>query len=266
MTDCEPFVDIHCHLIPGIDDGANNVAQSLEMARMAVGDGFTTVIATPHQLGNFARNAGSTIREAVAELQQTLDENDVPLRVLAGGDVRIEPEMVPQILAGEVLSLADLRRHVLLELPHELYLPLEPVLAQLKRSGMVGILSHPERNHGIMADPAIVAPLVKEGCLMQVTAGSLLGTFGPHSRRVAEWMLERGLVHFIATDAHGPKSRRPLMRRAFDRVAELAGRATAIDLCCRNPACVAEGSDVRPGVRQVKRRGLASWFGRKRAA
>ncbi|MCH8924059.1 MAG: capsular biosynthesis protein [Planctomycetes bacterium] len=266
MTDHPPFVDIHCHLIPGIDDGANCPAQALEMARMAAGDGITTVIATPHQLGNFAHNEGATIRDAVARLQQNLDENDVPLRVLAGADVRIEPEMVQKILAGEVLSLADRRRHVLLELPHELYLPLEPVLDQLERVGMVGILSHPERNHGIMAETSLLPPLVDGGCLMQVTAGSLLGTFGPQSQRVAERMLERGLVHFIATDAHGPKSRRPLMRRAFDRVGELTDRETAIDLCCRHPACVAEGSDVQPGARKVNRRGLASWFGRKRAA
>ena len=266
MTDCEPFVDIHCHLIPGIDDGSKSPAQSLEMARLAAGDGITTVIATPHQLGNFAHNEGATIRDAVARLQQSLDENDIRLRVLAGADVRIEPEMVEQILAGEVLSLADRHRHVLLELPHELYVPLQPVLAQLQRSGMVGILSHPERNHGIMADPSLVSPLVTEGCLMQVTAGSLLGTFGPESQRVAERMLERGLVHFIATDAHGPKSRRPLLRRAFERVCQLIDRETAIDLCCRNPACVAAGNDVRPGARKVKRQGIASWFGRKQAA
>ena len=91
------------------------------------------------------------------------------------------------------------------------------LLSALDAAGLVGILSHPERNQGILARRAVLAPLVDAGCLLQVTAGSFVGTFGPHVKAFSEWLLGRGLVHFIATDAHGVKSRRPLMRRAFDR-------------------------------------------------
>lgn len=239
------FVDIHCHMLPGIDDGSKSVDESLAMARMAVADGIATVIVTPHQLGAFRQNGGDAIRRAVAEFRALLSSHAVPLSVLPGADVRIEPDMVELVRAGEVLTLGDHGRHLLLELPHELYFPLEPVLEQLRAAGLVGILSHPERNQGLLQQPQRLAPLVELGCLMQVTAGSVAGTFGPASRAMAEWMLTEGLVHFISTDAHGSRARRPLLSRAFRRATELVGPAAAQRLCCENPAAVAAGREVQ---------------------
>ena len=247
------FVDIHCHLLPGIDDGAKDWDESLAMARLAVEDGTATIIATPHQLGSFSANGGDAIRRLVAELQQRLDAARIPLKVLPGADVRIEPELVERLTRGEVLTLGDHRRHVLLELPHELYLPLEPLLEQLSRRKITGILSHPERNQGILRQPEVLAPLVEAGCLLQTTAGSLCGSFGPVCQQFCEWLLAEGMVHFVATDAHGVRSRRPLMQRAFNRVVELCGEATAIDLCSGNPGQVAAGQPVAAGRREVRR-------------
>jgi protein-tyrosine phosphatase len=261
----EPFVDIHCHIVPGLDDGSASPDESLAMARTAVTDGIAAIVATPHQLGNHRECRGAQIRERVARLQRQLDEQGVPLRVLPGADVRVEPDMIRLAQSGEVVTLADRGRHLLLELPHELYLPLDRLLSQLTRAGLVGILSHPERNEGILRKPEVLEPLVDSGCLMQVTAGSLVGTFGGQVQRLSETLIERGLVHFVATDAHGARSRRPLMRRAFERVVALADLATARELCCTNPVCVVEGRDVPAGRR---RRGLWSfsrWFGRRRA-
>lgn len=247
------FVDIHCHLLPAIDDGSPDWETTLGMAQMAVADGTRAIIVTPHQLGNFAQNRGDHIRAWTVQLQQVLDQYGIDLQVLPGGDVRIEDGMLEGLASGEVMSLGDHRRHVLLELPHELYFPLEGILSALGRQGMTGILSHPERNQGLLAEPELLLTLVDEGCLMQVTAGSLMGTFGPKSQALAEWMLANGLVHFIATDAHGIKSRRPLMGRAFKRVAELTNESTAIDLCCNYPALVAAGESVPDGRREVSR-------------
>ncbi len=258
------FVDIHCHLLPGIDDGAKDWGDSLAMARLAVEDGTTTIIATPHQLGNSGHNTGDDIRRGVAELQQQLDSADVPLQVLPGADVRIEPGMVEAIVRGDVLTLGDHRRHVLLELPHELYLPLESVLDELSRRKLIGVLSHPERNQGILRQPNVLAPLVDAGCLLQITAGSLCGTFGHECQEFCEWLLAEGMVHFVATDAHGPRSRRPLMRRAFERVVELSDESAAVDLCCRNPGNVAVGRPVRGGRREKPRRQRSWLFSKKR--
>jgi protein-tyrosine phosphatase len=253
------FVDIHCHILPGIDDGAKDIGESLEMARMAVADGIIKVVATPHQLGNFSQNKGDEIRARVAKLQHRLDASKIPLQVLPGADVRIEPDMVAGLIRGEVLTLGDRRKHVLLELPHELYLPLEPVLSELTRRGMTGILSHPERNLGVLRQPSVLAPLLEAGCLLQVTAGSLCGTMGAECQKFSEWLLSEGMVHFLATDAHGPRSRRPLLRRAFDRACELTDEQTAIDLCSVNPGRVAMGQPVIAGRRERPRR-RRRWF------
>jgi protein-tyrosine phosphatase len=259
------LVDIHCHLIAGIDDGAADADESLAMARMAVDDGIATVVATPHQLGAHGQNGGDTIRAKCRELQEQLDAHAVGLRVLPGADVRIEPEMIAKIRAGDVLTLADRGRHVLLELPHELYLPLDGLLERLRAAGLVGILSHPERNLGILEQPEVVHSLVNAGCLMQVTAGSLVGGFGSPIRRFAERMLSDGLVHFLATDAHGRKSRRPLLSRSLDRVVALAGERAARELCCENPARVVAGEEVPAGRRSWRGRRLG-WFRTRKVA
>jgi protein-tyrosine phosphatase len=260
------FVDIHCHLLPGIDDGAKDWDETLAMARLAVGDGTTTIIATPHQLGNFGQNRGDHIRQLAAEAQQRLDAAGIPLAVLPGADVRIEPDMVEALTRGEVLTLGDHLRHVLLELPHELYFPLEPVLEQLSRRKIAGILSHPERNQGILRQPNVLAPLVEAGCLMQITAGSLCGSMGPECQQFSEWMLAEGLIHFVATDAHGPRSRRPLLRRAFERIVEIAGEKTATELCHGKPGGVAAGPRVPAGRRPAAERPRRRWGLRRAVA
>jgi protein-tyrosine phosphatase len=264
-----PLVDIHCHLLPGIDDGAPDLDAALTMARLLAADGVRTVIATPHQLGAFTGNRGDFVRERVRQLQAELEYAGVPLEVLPGGDVRIEGDLPRRLATGDALTLGDHGRHVLLELPHELYFPLDGLLRELASRGVVGVLSHPERNAGLVAKPQAAAELVDGGCLMQVTAGSFLGGFGPTAQNMAEWMLAEGLVHFVATDAHGPKSRRPRLRQAFTRVAELAGVDTALDLCSHHPAAVAAGRDVAAGRRPVRAAAAGGWrriFSRSKAA
>ncbi len=262
MNHSESFVDIHCHLLPGLDDGPAVLDEALAMAEMAVADGIGTIIATPHQLGNFARNAGTTIRLAAGKFQQLLDQRRVPLRVLPGADVRIEPDLVRKIRSGEVLTLGDRRRHMLLELPHDVYVPLDRLLTELKSAGLIGVLSHPERNRGLLNQPGVLRPLVERGCLLQVTAASLTGSFGSAVRTFSEALIEQGLVHFVSTDAHGTKVRPPMLKAAFQRVTELAGRETAEDLCCRHPAAVVAGGTVPAGCRKPTRSAWTGWFRR----
>jgi protein-tyrosine phosphatase len=261
MALAESFVDIHCHLTPAIDDGAQSWDETLAMAQMAVADGISTIVATPHQLGGFSQNTGDVIRARVEEVQRFLDEHELALTVLPGADVRIEPGLVAKLRRGEVLSLGDHRQHVLLELPHELYFPLEKLIDDLQSAGFVGILSHPERNEGILSRPAVLRPLVEAGCLMQITAGSLVGAFGAHVQKFSEQLVDQRLVHFVSTDAHGVKSRRPVLRPAFDRLVERAGAEFAEAVCCHNPAQVAAGREViaAPPVQKARASGWLSW-------
>lgn len=228
------------------------------MAQQMVDNGTAIAIVTPHQLGNNSHNRGDVIRHRTTQLQDWLTRNQVPLRVLPGADVRIDSDMIERLFSGDCLSLGDHRRHVLLELPHELYVPLEPVLEELSRLKMVGILSHPERNRGILRQPGVIEPLIEAGCLMQVTADSLVGEFGEAPRELAEEIVGSGHCHFLATDAHGARKRPPRMLRAYQRAVELVGEEVAMAMCCRNPLAVAEGRDVDelPPVRR------AAWISR----
>lgn len=262
----ESFVDIHCHLLPGIDDGAKDLEESLAMARLAVADGISTVVCTPHQCGNYSCNQTDTIRCSVDTLQDALHQAQIPLKILPGADVRIESDLVAELRADQILSLADQKCHVLLELPHELYFPLEKLHRHLKAEGVTGILSHPERNQGLLNQPDLIKPLVEQGLLMQLTAGSLVGTFGEQVQKFSDYLIRNGLIHFISTDAHGPKRRRPLLSRAFERAARLVGEKTAIELCHDNPLCVVKGHQVPDGIRSSSRGGLRKWFSRNSAA
>ena len=259
------FVDIHCHILPGIDDGARDWDESVAMAKLAAAEGTTTIIATPHQLGGYVCNHADSIRRGVVELRQRLADGGVPLEVLPGADVRIDEKLIEQLLSGDVLTLGDHGCHVLLELPHELYLPLESLVERLARHDLVAILSHPERNEGILRRPAVLESLVECGCLLQITAGSLCGSFGEPCQNLAESLVGSGLVHFVATDGHGAKSRRPVMRRAFERVSELAGAEAATTLCCANPALVTSGQSVVSG-RSNPRPAHRTWWRKKSAA
>jgi protein-tyrosine phosphatase len=267
MTTSPRYTDIHCHLLPGIDDGAKSWAESLAMAKMAASDGIAAIVATPHQLGSYRHNAGAAIRNLTDQVQQLLSEHDIPLDVLPGADVRIEPDMLDGLRSGEVLTLADRGRHVLLELPHEMYISLEPVLAKLERFGMVGILSHPERNQGLLRQPQVVEKLVQHGCLMQITAGSLLGAFGRRSQEMCEHLIQEGLAHFVSTDAHSTKARRPLLSAAYTRTLELTNAAVADALFCDHPQCVLAGQDV-PDVAWLRPKRSAGfrWFWQRKAA
>jgi protein-tyrosine phosphatase len=259
------MLDIHCHLLPDLDDGPATWEESLQMAQMAVDDGIDTVIATPHQLGMHRGNHAALIRERLEQLRRRVETARIPLNLYAGADVRIEADLIDRLQADDVVTLADRRRHLLLELPHEVYFPLEPLLAQLKAFKVVGILTHPERNRGLLADPSCLSRLVAQGCLMQVTASSLLGGFGPASQRLAESMLAQGLVHFVASDGHGVERRRPRLRMAYERVVELTDRNTADNLFIRFPARVCEGLAV-PVQRRSSAHPARRWFGLARRA
>ncbi|MBN1589845.1 MAG: hypothetical protein JW888_10055 [Pirellulales bacterium] len=263
MSRRETFIDTHCHLLPGVDDGAITWEDALAMARAAAADGISVAIVTPHQLGTNRQLNGPTIRAKTAHLQQFLNQNHVSLHVLPGAEVRVEPDLVEKIREGEVLTLADRGRYVLLELPHEVYLPLDEMLQNLRRAGLIGILAHIERNQGVLAQPSVIQPLLDSGCLLQVTAASITGSFGPHVQKLAERLIQQGQVQFIATDAHGVNVRRPQMQRAFQRTVELAGYRTACDLFCNHPAAVVNDQPLALWTKKTshsKRPGLGRWF------
>jgi protein-tyrosine phosphatase len=254
VTSLPSFVDIHCHLLPGADDGAADWEEALAMARLAVADGISAVVATPHQGGLFPCDRGPSIREQVRAFQQSLDREQTPLRVFSGGELRIEDGLVPaEVIAGvangQILTLADRRRHLLLDLAENEYLPVEPLLAALRPAGLTGILAHPERNRRILAQPELLDTLVRAGCALQLTADSMVGEFGSEVQRLAHRLVRDGVVQLVASDAHHAHFRRPLLADAFRCVAGLADEETARQLCIDNPNRILAGQPLIP-IRQ----------------
>lgn len=235
------------------------------MARQAVAEGITLAVMTPHQLGNYTATSGDSIRELTQQFQQLLVEHAIPLQVLPGADVRIDSDMIARLKTGDCLTIGDTGRYVLLELPHEIYQPLEPVLDSLQRIGMVGVLSHPERNQGILRNPSVLPGLIERGCLMQLTADSVAGVFGPTPQKLCDMMLQNGWVHVIATDAHSPRSRRPRIQAAYQHAASLCGRAYADAICSEIPNAIAWGQRC-PALPKVERPGLLGRMFARRAA
>jgi protein-tyrosine phosphatase len=242
-------VDIHCHCLAAIDDGPRNAAESLAVCRLLVRDGFTDVIATPHQLGRYdGLNWAVEVRGAVAHLQQMLDREHVPLRVHAGGEVRID-ERIPKLLGeGKLLTLGDNGRYLLLELPNSMHIAPETVMRLIQQSGVTNgaaqtatmppyvVLAHAERYDALRRDPEAAEAWVHAGAILQVNAPSLLGEGPPDSRAAAMQWLADGWVSVIATDAHSPNTRRPRMTEAIDLIEREFGIDAAQEVCIDNPA------------------------------
>lgn len=240
------MIDLHCHILPGIDDGASDLATAIEMAAMAAADGITVTACTPHIMPGVYDNEPTTIRAHVDELSRALAAADVALELVVGSDAHMRPEFAAALDQGRILALND-SRYVLFEPPHHVAPPrLEECLFAIQVAGYVPILTHPERLSWIETRYPLVAQLAKSGTWMQVTAGSLTGRFGKRPKYWAERMLGEGLVHILATDAHNCTSRPPLLSQARELAAKLVGEEESIHLVQTRPAGVL--SDVDPAT------------------
>lgn len=215
------MIDLHCHILPGLDDGAQSMEEALEMARMAVQDGMTDIVATPHTYNGLYLNRAVDILKAVDDLQQALDRESIPLRIHPGAEVHVHAECIEHILSSEILTICNGRKYLLLELPfHHIPRFTDDLLYELKIQEIIPIIAHPERNAVLCERPNILVNWIQEGALAQLTAGSLLGHLGERAKSVAEYMVEHGLVHVIASDAHNTRRRRPELRAAYLALAE----------------------------------------------
>jgi protein-tyrosine phosphatase len=240
------YIDIHCHCLYAVDDGPPTLSQSLSLCRALVNDGIACVIATPHQLGRFSNcNESAQIREQVHVLNDNLSENKISLSVIPGADVRVDERICQLIEDDIILTLADGGRYILLEMPHEVLINIEPLLDGLASMGIQAIISHPERHFALAKQPEMLRRWLDRGAYLQVTSGSLLGEFG-NTARIAAWnFLSSGRALFVATDAHNSGSRRPRMKAAYEQISVRLGNAVAHLVCIENPLRVLEGRDIQ---------------------
>lgn len=246
------MIDLHSHLLPGIDDGATDLDVSLQMARMAVADGITVMACTPHIMPTVYENEGPQIREMVGLLQQGLENAGIPLKLVTGADVHMDVNLVAGLRSGRLLTLND-SRYLLLEPPHHV-LPraIENYVFGLHAAGYVVILTHPERMTWLEANYALVERLVHSGVLLQITAGALVGKFGRGPRYWAEKMLDEGMCHLLATDSHNTQNRSPNLAEARDVAALRLGEQEATDMVFTRPLGILD--NLSPGQLPVPQR------------
>jgi len=241
------FIDIHCHCLPGVDDGPATKLEAFALCRALIEDSITSTIATPHQLGRFSGcNEAAQIREDVWVLNEEINRSNIPLTVVPGADVRVDERICELLEADKILTLADGGRYILLELPHEVFIDITSLLAELACLGIQAIVSHPERHPFLVNKPGILLKWRKLSAHLQVTSASLLGRFGTAAQRAAWYFLSSGWVSVVATDSHDLGVRKPCMKAAFERISVQLGENIARLVCIENPLRVLKGQDIVP--------------------
>ncbi len=232
------MIDVHCHILPGIDDGPTEIGESLKMAETAYRDGITTIVATPHVKDRIY--PAEIIRDKVAELNSLLATRHIPVKILQGADVNAL--LAPSLLKDYTINGTN---YILFEFPHG-YLPKNAgeILFKAVLAGLQPIITHPERNASILRNPDLLIELTGVNPLIQITAGSLTGYFGAEARDCGIYLLKKGLVDILATDAHSNSSRIPVLSEGLSVAEKIIGRENALRLVESNPESVVSGLPV----------------------
>ena len=263
------MIDLHNHILYGLDDGPETLSESLEMCRVGYGDGIRTIVATPHMLNGVYRSTRAAILSRTQELNAALSRSEYrlkpqsenrnlqspfsapdprsPLRILSGADVHLAEGILRHLKQDRLMTLGDGKKFILIEFPSQgiPYLA-EKILFQMIVQGIIPVLSHPERNPEIGRKPIRYYEMIRMGCLGQVTAMSLTGGFGPMVKRLAEKLLIHRLVHVIASDAHSIDERPPFLTPGVKAASRLVGQDEALRMVTEYPRAILEGK--RPSV------------------
>lgn len=238
------MIDLHSHILPALCDGSQDLETSLAMARVAVADGTTHLACTPHIYPGVYLNSTATIAPALQALQAELDKHDIPLQLVIGADVHMVPEVMLGLRRDTIPTLHN-SRYFLLEPSH--HVPVENFVEQVENflnAGYVPLITHPERLHWVEDHYDEFAEAARKGAWIQITAGAVSGAFGRHAKRWAEQMLEDGIVHVIASDAHGVERRPPVLSEGIREAIRITGDETEVmRMVQERPQAVLDNTD-----------------------
>jgi len=256
------FIDIHTHILPSVDDGPDEIEESIRMAERMAAAGVKIAVATPHKLPGTYDATRREVDKRLKELRDALEERGIDLQVLPGRECYLGPELLDYLQEGkrEEITLAG-TRYVLVELPfHEIPLYADDLLSKLQFNGLTPIIAHPERNSVIARDPNLLEEHIGKGRLFQVNASSLLGRYGKKTRRIAEILVKHRFAHLVASDMHSSKSA-PLPQ-AYERAVKLVGEREAMRLFYENPLAVIGNRRITPPtpIRYKPKRGISKLF------
>lgn len=239
--DAYDMVDLHCHILPGLDDGPKTMEESVEMAEAAIAEGITHLVATPHSSSEFFFDYPKA-RALCKELQAKVGKR---LTLATGCDFHLNPENVELLRAHSLRFCVNQKDYLLVEF-NEIAIPpaVDQTLHGMQLAGIRPIVTHPERNRLLRAKPERLASWVRHGCFGQVTGGALTGRFGSSARNDAMRWIGAGLIHFVSSDAHNTSSRPVQLRAAYEVVEKEFGKEKARALFVDNPRAAFEGRDL----------------------
>jgi protein-tyrosine phosphatase len=219
------MIDLHSHILYGLDDGAKTIEDTLAMARQAVADGISVIVATPHHHDGAYDNPPDVIEQRIQEVAEALGENQIPLSVLPGMEIHAYGEIVGDLKEGKLVTYNHQNHYILLELPHD-HVPryIEQLIFDLQVAGIVPVIAHPERNRQISEHPNLLYGLIKQGALSQLTAASVAGKFGKKLQKTCFELIDHNLCHVIATDAHNTGSRGFILSQAYEEMKQRLGQ------------------------------------------
>lgn len=255
------MIDLHTHILPGVDDGSKTVEDAVAFARLAVEDGTRKIVATPHCKEGFYFNTRAEIIPAVESLQKTLDREKLNLELIPGAEVHLAPDLVQRVKDGRAPTLADNGKTLLLELSlTQPQVELPEIVFQLKLAGLVVLFAHPERIKFFSDDISRYERLIEQGAYGQLTTSALTGRFGANAQKFGETLLKRGLVHVLASDGHNVSGRSPEMSPGLEVAASLVGERYAEAMVTDAPQAILEGR--APELPPIERPKKKSFFGK----
>ncbi|MGL4911242.1 MAG: tyrosine-protein phosphatase [Romboutsia sp.] len=254
------MIDIHCHILPGIDDGSKDLNESLQMAKIAQKEGIKKIVNTSHYNPNFDYIMGEMLLDNLKKLNDKLKEENIDIEVLIGNELYYNDNLLEDMDKKNFYSLNN-SKYILVEFSPTMFPKnLCEVIYELKIRGYTPILAHIERYKEVQENPKIVKDAIEEGALIQVNASSVLGK-GPSSfSKTCEMLLRHNKVHFIATDAHGSDRRRPLIKDAYDYIKDTYGEVRANRLFLENPNRVINNEDIEIYEEESKKTPKKSFF------
>ncbi len=234
------MIDVHCHILPGIDDGPDTMARAVAMARVAYQSGIDKIIATPHFMNGVYKGDKAAIEKSVRQFSRVLKHERIGIAVFSGAEIRISPDIGTRMAKGMLPSLAG-SRYYLVELP-DIFIKdgVVRVMRQLRDHGAIVVIAHPERNYTLLKNPGVITDLVKEKVGFQLTGDSVLGKNGKMSKNLSKELIKNGQVWFVASDGHDPEFRRPVLNHVFKAVKKMSNEKTARKILMEYPEMLLE--------------------------
>ena len=248
------MIDMHCHIVPGVDDGAKDMEMSIEIARLYANNGFKKIINTSHFLGEGKGITRFDLEESFRRLNEQLEDEGIDLEVLPGNELYMSMDIVNDLESGRALTLNN-SRYVLIELPSSDFpLYTEDILYELQIKGYKPIIAHPERNRRIISDPNLLVDLINKGNLAQMNYHSIEGMYGKDVMKTADFLLKNRLFHFLGTDTHSNGRRSPNVSKIIKLIETKVGKDYLKELTVVNPTMVINNEEIEVEIKDIKKK------------